>query len=389
MVAAPRVAVLGGTGRVGGSAARWALELGRAEGVAPGEVLLCGRGPERFPAAKARVEAALPPGLRGRLAFEACDAEDAAAVQRLAEGCDLVINAAGPFQGRRDPAALRGAIAAGCSYMDVCDETPLVAAGQALSAEAEARGVAAVTSGGIWPGVSALMAAEADEHVGGAEDIELSFYTAGTGDSGAAIVAATFLLLQEEPSIYAGGERAKRRDAGGAAAALPLRPWDDPRVVDFGGPLPREGTTVWTLDNPETETVHRALGTPNISSRFATAPQIWNLLFLATRLLVPARLLANRGFAMGIAKFSMPVIRFVDKLVGSRNAMHCRAVGKDGTECAIRVQHSRLEVSTCGRRAGRGGGLTDNRAASGWALPHSAWNSSRTPSRPGCTRPWR
>ena len=143
--------------------------------------------------------------------------------------------------------------------MDVCDETPLVAAGQALSAEAEKRGVAAVTSGGertlpppasgsltrfpastdagIWPGVSALMAAEADDRVGGAEDIELSFYTAGTGDSGAAIVAATFLLLQEEPRIYAGGERAKRRDAGGSAAAL--RPWDDPRVVDFGGPLPR------------------------------------------------------------------------------------------------------------------------------------------------------
>ena len=141
------------------------------------------------------------------------------------------------------------------------------------------------------------MAAEADERVGGAEDIELSFYTAGTGDSGAAIVAATFLLLQEEPRIYAGGERAKRRDAGGSAAAL--RPWDDPRVVDFGGPLPREGTTVWTLDNPETETVHRALGTPNISSRFATAPGIWNLLFLATRLLVPARLLADRGFELG------------------------------------------------------------------------------------------
>ena len=55
------------------------------------------------------------------------------------------------------------------------------------------RGVPAVVSAGIWPGVSALMAAEAVQLLGGDADVvDFSFYTAGTGNAGPTIVSANY-----------------------------------------------------------------------------------------------------------------------------------------------------------------------------------------------------
>ncbi len=329
------VVVLGGAGRVGASSARWLLELLGPEGAPAGGVVLAGRpssgdGPA-FEAARGRVDAALPPALRGRLRPACCDAQSAQSVRDLAarEGAALVVHAAGPFQGRTAPAALEGCLAAGVPFVDVCDDSRLVAAGRALSGRAREGGVAAVTSGGIWPGVSALLAAEASERVGGAETLELSFFTAGTGGAGKAVVAATFLLLEEPVGRYAAGVEA------------PADPWTEPRRVDFGGAVGER--TVYLLDNPEVGTLARSLGAQNVSSRFATAPGAWNALFGGLRAALPSSLLADRGFASGLARFSMPVIRTVDLAVGSRNAMHVRAVGDDGAECCLRVQHPTLE----------------------------------------------
>ena len=332
------VVVLGGAGRVGASSARWLLELLGPGGAPPGGVVLAGRpsssgaaaGPA-FEAARGRVDAALPPALRGQLRPACCDAESAQSVRDLAarEGAALVVHAAGPFQGRTAPAALEGCLAAGVPFVDVCDDSRLVAAGRALSGRAREGGIAAVTSGGIWPGVSALLAAEASERVGGAETLELSFFTAGTGGAGTAVVAATFLLLEEPVGCYAGGVEA------------PADPWTEPRRVDFGGTVGER--TVYLLDNPEVGTLARSLDAQNVSSRFATAPGAWNALFGGLRAALPGSLLSDRGFASGLARFSMPVIRAVDLAVGSRNAMHVRAVGGDGAECCLRVQHPTLE----------------------------------------------
>ena len=329
------VVVLGGAGRVGASSARWLLELLGPERVPAGGVVLAGRpssgaGPA-FEAACGRIDAALPPALRGRLRPARCDAESAESVQDLVarEGAELVVHAAGPFQGRSAPAALEGCLAAGVPFVDVCDDSRLVAAGLALSERAREGGVAAVTSAGIWPGVSALLAAEASERVGGAETLELSFFTAGTGGAGTAVVAATFLLLEEPVGRYAAGVEAF------------AEPWTEPRRVDFGGAAGER--TVFLLDNPEVGTLARHLGAQNVSSRFATAPGAWNALFGGMRAALPGSLLADRGFASGLARFSMPVIRTVDLAVGSRNAMHVRAVGGDGAECCLRVQHPTLE----------------------------------------------
>lgn len=99
-----------------------------------------------------------------------------------------------------------------------------------------------MTAAGIWPGASALMAAAAVEKLremalpddGGAADadrlalpcdgeaVELSFFTAGTGNAGATIVSATFLLLCQPALTFLQGCR------------VDAPPWSSPRAVDFG-----------------------------------------------------------------------------------------------------------------------------------------------------------
>ena len=102
-----------------------------------------------------------------------------------------------------------------------------------LDQRAKDVGVPAIVSCGIWPGVSALMAAEAvsqlkerlssnDEEEVDIESIDYSFFTAGTGNAGPTIVSATFLLLATPVITFLNG---KRKD---------VEPWTEVRDIDFG-----------------------------------------------------------------------------------------------------------------------------------------------------------
>jgi len=111
----------------------------------------------------------------------------------------------------------------------------------------------AVSGAGIWPGASALMAAASVEKLremaalstdvtssatetfsvtlrDGPEQsapcegevVDLSFFTAGTGNAGATIVSATFLLLCQPVLTLVRG------------SSVDAPPWTSPREVDFG-----------------------------------------------------------------------------------------------------------------------------------------------------------
>ena len=110
------------------------------------------------------------------------------------------------------------------SRAQVCDELELSRNGKALAAAAAAAGVPAVLSCGIWPGASALMAAEAVERLGEpCDEVVLSFHTAGTGGAGPTIVSATFLLLCTEAAVYDDGACAARRGGRGVIGGRPRR----------------------------------------------------------------------------------------------------------------------------------------------------------------------
>lgn len=186
----------------------------------------------------------------------------------------------------------------------------------------------AVVSAGIWPGVSALMAAEAVQLLGGDADVvDFSFYTAGTGNAGPTIVSATFLLLAAQALTFKEG------------AADPQEPWTSPRSIDFGEGVGMK--PVWLLDNPDVPTCHAALGVRSLSSRFGTAPLFWNYLFGAMKA-VPKSLLQNQDAMQAFALFSEPIIRFVDRLVGATNAMRVDAKG-GGKQVTLRIAHPDLE----------------------------------------------
>jgi len=322
------VLVVGGSGRVGGSTVRWLHKLAARENM-PMRLAVGGRDPAAFEANRQRL------GLgRDDLQFESVDLDGGDdALAAACSGRSLIVHTAGPFQQREDPALMRAAIAAGVPYCDVCDELVLARNAKALSASAADAGVPCIVSCGIWPGVSALMAAEAVAQLGGqgaCERLEFSFFTAGTGGAGPTIVSATFLLLATEVITYVDGVQVSKE------------PWTERRVADFGGGIGER--ECYLLDNPDVPTSAEALGVANAASRFGTTPTFWNSLFGGMKA-IPQSLLADRGKMQGFALFSMPIIRIVDALVGATNAMRVDAwpKGGGGPPVTIRVAHNDLE----------------------------------------------
>ena len=152
------VLVAGGSGRVGGSTLRWLQKYSSRDPTLDLAVSVGCRTKESFDAA---IRNGVVPSSGVDFVPMDLDGGDDEQLMNAIDGCGLVVNTAGPFQGRRDPALLRCCIAKRIPYVDVCDEYELAVESKKLVDKAKAAGVAAVVSCGIWPGVSALMAAEA------------------------------------------------------------------------------------------------------------------------------------------------------------------------------------------------------------------------------------
>ncbi|RLN00626.1 hypothetical protein C2845_PM06G14890 [Panicum miliaceum] len=139
-----RVLVLGGTGRVGGSTAAALSKL------RPDLSILVG-GRNRHPT--------LTPH----------------PLPAPAESVDLVVHTAGPFQRAEECTVLQAAISTKTAYIDVCDDTDYSWRAKGFHEQAKAAGVPAITTAGIYPGVSN-----------------------GTGGAGPTILTTSFLLLGED-----------------------------------------------------------------------------------------------------------------------------------------------------------------------------------------------
>ena len=260
----------------GGSTVRWLKTLSdrRQDAV---DIAVGGRSRESY---KAAVRNGIVPETTPHIQFDLEDPEDVStALQDWRASCNddecLLVHTAGPFQGRTDPTLLRACIDMQIPYVDVCDEWDLAEKSKAdLHQRAVDNSVPAIVSSGIWPGVSALMAAEgvdqlksqsSDESKMKTESIDFSFFTAGTGNAGPTIVSATFLLLATPVITFINGKQ------------VDVEPWTEKKSIDFG---PGVGTKpVWLLDNPDVPTTALSLGKPNCQSRFGTDPLPWNYLF--------------------------------------------------------------------------------------------------------------
>lgn len=91
----------------------------------------------------------------------------------------------------------------------------------------------------------------------------------------------------------------------------------DVMEVDFGEGIGfRE---VARLNLIECESCYQSLGVPNVETFFGTSPPIWNKLFVLMATLIPQSILQNRRYMDLLARISLPMVRLVDTLVGSKN----------------------------------------------------------------------
>eukprot|EP00271_Cylindrocystis_brebissonii_P005024 TRINITY_DN1697_c0_g1_i1.p1 TRINITY_DN1697_c0_g1~~TRINITY_DN1697_c0_g1_i1.p1 ORF type:complete len:537 (-),score=59.39 TRINITY_DN1697_c0_g1_i1:25-1635(-) len=342
-----RVVVLGGTGRVGGSTAA-SLASFSANGTSPDcefviDLVLAGRNSQRGEAACERVG--------GGSTYVTCDIDDSRALRKTIEGADLVVHTAGPFQRKESCDVLRAAIDTKTPYMDVCDDREYSQATRALHDLARDAGVPAITTAGIYPGVSNLMAAELVRLAAGGgsggeaanqsetsstpksqpKSVRFSYYTAGSGGAGPTILATSFLLLGEEALVILDGKR------------LNKRPYSARRAEDFGTGIGSK--SVYLLNLPEVESIHQVLGVPTVSARFGTDPPFWNWAMEAMVALLPPAMLKDRARVQQIVEFTDPVVRQVDKWAGEKVGMRVDLECLDGRKSVALYTH--MELSKC------------------------------------------
>jgi saccharopine dehydrogenase-like NADP-dependent oxidoreductase len=327
--ATKKVVFVGGTGRVGAASA--AALVANDPSVA--KVVLAGRSDAAAAEAMER-----HPSLRGVAEFAKLDLADASSVASAIAGADLVVHSAGPFQGGGDKCAVMdAAIAAGVPYLDVCDDADYARSAKSRHAAALAAGVPCITTAGVYPGVSNVMAADmiaANRLAGGDKDAEVeyvlySYFCAGSGGVGDTILATSYMLCGEDVESWENGK------------VVRSRPATQRKVVDFGKKCGKREVFMYNL--PETRSAREVFGAETVKTRFGTSPGVWNLAMAVMSAVVPKEALLNRETASTLAKLTAPLVRLVDKIVGERTAMRVDVKLKNGKLAGGIFNHPKLK----------------------------------------------
>ncbi|CAL1409664.1 unnamed protein product [Linum trigynum] len=313
-----KVLVLGGAGRVGGSTAVALSKLSPHLSIAVGD--------------RNREKGAAMVAILGRnSSFVEVDFENVESLEAALNGVDLVVHTAGPFQQTDKCAVLEAAIETKTAYVDVCDDTNYALRAKSFKDKAVAAGIPAITTGGIYPGVSNLMAAELVRVATSErepERLRFYYYTAGSGGAGPTVLATSFLLLGEDVIAYNKGEKVKLKSFSGMVS------------VDFGKGI--GSRDVYLLNLPEVHSAHEILGIPTVSARFGTAPFFWNWGMEVMTNLLPQEFLKDRSKVGSMVQLFDPLVRAVDGFAGERVAMRIDLKCTDGRDTVGLFSHKSL-----------------------------------------------
>ncbi|KAK3278251.1 hypothetical protein CYMTET_13782 [Cymbomonas tetramitiformis] len=328
---------LGGTGRVGSSTA--AAILGFDPNV---DITLASRNRDNMASAKESF-----PALKEAV-FQEVDVTQKASILAALQDADLVVHCAGPFQKTESCEVLEAAIESKVPYIDVCDDTDYSQRAKELHEKAQAAGVPAITTCGIYPGVSNVMAAEmiyaAEEGRSTGEDspaeakapeagsvkpsrLLYSYFTAGSGGAGPTILTTSFLLCAEEVVAWKDGEEVRQPPASNR------------RVINFGKGVGNREVFLYNL--PEVASAREIFDVPSVSARFGTSPGIWNFGMQAVAAL-PKAMISSPAAAKALAALADPFVRIVDKLVGELVAMRVDVDLDDGSAPSGLYVHKKL-----------------------------------------------
>ncbi|CAI9106184.1 OLC1v1005267C1 [Oldenlandia corymbosa var. corymbosa] len=318
-----RVLVLGGTGRVGGSTA---IALSK---LCPQlQIIIAGRNKERG--------SAMVDKLGDSSKFTAINIDDFNMLHEALIDVDLVVHCAGPFQQAQKCAVLEAAIQTKTAYVDVCDDTSYAYRAKSYMDKAASAGIPAITTAGIYPGVSNVMAAELvraakGETKGQPERLRYYYYTAGSGGAGPTILATSFLLLGEEVVAYSKGVEVR------------LKPYSGMLNINFGQGIGKKD--VFLLNLPEVRSSHDILGLPTVSARFGTSPFFWNWGMVAMTKLLPADFLRDRSKVGQLVQLFDPLVRVVDGFSGEKVSMRVDLECSDGHHRIGIFSHRQLSKS--------------------------------------------
>ena len=256
---------VGGTGRVGAAAAAALVKSDKSVS----SIVLAGRSQANASAAFQR-----HPNLTGVARFEPVNISDPISIAALIAGADLVVHSAGPFQsgGGDNGNVLDACIKKGVAYLDVCDDAGYAANAKAKSKQAADAGVPCITTAGVYPGVSNVMAAEmiaqnreasreaslseasseaanetdaknsTETHAKNEPEVEYvlySYFCAGSGGVGDTILATSYMLCGEDVVCWEDGKQ------------VVTRPATQRKVVDFGKRCGKREVFLYNL--PETQ----------------------------------------------------------------------------------------------------------------------------------------
>ncbi|XP_073022886.1 uncharacterized protein [Primulina eburnea] len=318
-----RILILGGTGRVGGSTA-----LSLSKFCPDLRIVIGGRNRDKG--------AAMVSKLGNGSEFCEVDINDSKSLDAALKDVDLVLHTAGPFQQAQNCAVLEAAVRNKTAYLDVCDDTSYAWRSKSYMKKAVNANIPAIVTGGIYPGVSNIMAAElvrASKFETEVEPEKLRFYyyTAGSGGAGPTILSTSFLLLGEEVIAYNKGEKVK------------LKPYSGMLNINFGLGIGKKD--VFLLHLPEVRSIHEVLGVPTVSARFGTSPFFWNWGMVAMTNLLPPEFLRDKSKVQQLVELFDPLVRAVDGFAGEKVSMRVDLECSKGYHRIGIFSHKKLSVS--------------------------------------------
>jgi hypothetical protein len=139
------------------------------------------------------------------------------------QGVDVVMHAAGPFQGQ-DYGVARACIANGVHYVDLADGRAFVAGFSALDAEARAKGVLAVSGASSVPGISGAAVASLRGDFAEVEAVAIGIAPGNRAPRGRAVVEAILSYVGQPIPGGGYGWQGLQRRAISSPGATPLPP---------------------------------------------------------------------------------------------------------------------------------------------------------------------
>ncbi|CAN6362201.1 unnamed protein product [Urochloa humidicola] len=322
-----RVLVLGGAGRVGGSTATALSKLRPDLSILVGD-----RNREKGESFAAK--------LGEQSEFVQVDIRNASMLEKALQGVDLVVHTAGPFQRAEECTVLQAAISTKTAYVDVCDDMGYSWRAKGFHEEAKSAGVPAITTAGIYPGVSNVMAAELVNTARSENDGEperLRFWWCWSNNT-----YNKFSAAWGGCDCIQQGRRNQTKALQWSSFFFAI-PYSGALNIDFGKGVRKKN--VYLLNFPEVKSAFKILGVPTVSARFGTAPFFWNWGMQAFANFLPVEFLRDKNKVQKLVKSVDPLVRAIDGIAGERVSMRVDLDCSNGRNTIGLFTHKKLSVS--------------------------------------------